>query len=99
MGALPQCTYLDIGFSQIGDAGVIAFASACASGALPQLRYFGIGGDQIGDAGITALAQAIKPVSEGGSAMASLKELVVPPGCEENPQLKAACSKRGIQLV
>ena len=50
--------------------------------------------NQIGDAGLTALAKAVE-----SGALASLKKLVVPNGCERNPQLKAACSQRGIELV
>ena len=50
--------------------------------------------NQIGDAGVTALADAC-----ASGSLASLKKLVVPDGCEKNPQLKAACSKRGIELV
>ena len=50
--------------------------------------------NKIGDAGVTALANAC-----ASGSLASLKKLVVPNGCEKNPQLKAACSKCGIDLV
>ena len=50
--------------------------------------------NQIGDKGLEAFAN----VCASGS-LASLKKLVVPNGCEKNPQFKAACSKRGIELV
>lgn len=36
MGALAQCTKLHLAHNQIGDVGMEAFASACATGAMAQ---------------------------------------------------------------
>ena len=51
-----------------------------------------------GDAEMTKLASALEYCHAKG-ALASLKKLVVPTGCEKNPQLMAVCSQRGIELV
>ena len=48
----------------------------------------------IGDAGMIDLSRAIS-----SGSLASLKKLVVPIPHEKNPGLKAACAKRGIELV
>ena len=47
--------------------------------------------NKISDEGLTALAKAVE-----SGALASLEKLFVP---GINPQLKAACSQRGIELV
>ena len=57
-------------------------------------QYLRLSDNKIGDAGLTALAKAVE-----SGALASLEKLFVPDGCENNPQLKAACSQRGIELV
>ena len=96
IGAPPQCTNLDLRGVDIGDAGAIALASACASGALPQCQELWLMSNKIGDAGIAALAQAIKPVSEGGSgALPKLSSLWIDGPSE---QLKAHFSSKGIKL-
>ena len=57
-GALAQCTFIDLSFNQIGDAGLSALAGALSSGALAQCTFIGLGDTQIGDVGLTALALA-----------------------------------------
>jgi hypothetical protein len=66
-GAMANCQSLNLVLNKIGDAGMEAFASACARGAMGKCTDLALSYNQIGDAGITALAQAITPVSEGGS--------------------------------
>ena len=88
MGALASLEELLLSSNAIGDDGMSALASACASGALASLKQLALGSNQIGNAGMQALAGA---VSNG--ALASLNRLVVPYGCEKNPQLKQACSQ------
>ena len=56
------------------------------------LRVLLLHRNQIGDAGLAALAKAITPVAKGGSgALPALKEIVVPSGLEQHPQLVAVC--------
>jgi flagellar hook-length control protein FliK len=95
MGALPQLETLLLSRNEIGDIGISALASACASGALASLKELWLQSNQIGDVGMQALAGA---VSSG--ALASLKELIADDGPlgVDHPKLKAACQSRGITL-
>ena len=47
IGALAQCTLLNLNDNQIGDAGITALASACAGGAMAQLRQLYLQGHSI----------------------------------------------------
>ena len=51
--------WLDLGFNNIGDAGLTALAKAVESGALDKLEYLRLDQNQIGDAGLQAFADAM----------------------------------------
>ena len=55
---MANCTLLGLDHNNIGDVGMEAFASACASGALPQVENLFLHQNHIGDAGLEALAKA-----------------------------------------
>ena len=92
---MANCRLLDLDNNKIGDSGMEAFASACASGALASCQKLYLGGNFIGDAGMEAFASAC-----ASGAMASLKTLYVDDGPlgTQHPALKAACQARGIAL-
>jgi Leucine-rich repeat (LRR) protein len=58
LGALENCTFLNLQFNIIGDAGVIALADACAKGALPHCKWLDLSSNKIGDDGVSALLSA-----------------------------------------
>ena len=62
-------------------------------GSVGKLEKLWLGGNKISDEGIKALSDVI-----ASGALASLKELVVPSPYEENPELKAVCAERSIEL-
>ena len=70
-----------------------AFSKAIASGSLAKVAYLSLYNNQIGNEGMKALSAAI-----ASGSLASLKELVVPSPYEENPELKAVCAERSIEL-
>ena len=64
---------LFLNYNQIGDAGVMALAKACAGGALASCQKLFLSKNQIGDSGVEALAQAC-----AGGAMAQLQVSSLP---------------------
>jgi hypothetical protein len=95
IGALPKLkTQLELQDNNIGDAGVIALATACVSGAMAQLEELSLFHNNISDAGITALARAIAI-----GALASLKSLLIDGEHMSHLGLLAACQPRGIRII
>ena len=59
-GAMANVTRLDLSFNQIADAGMEAFASACASGALPALKTLALANNPASQEAKQAANNAIK---------------------------------------
>ena len=93
-GSMAKLTFLNVGLNQIGDEGIKAFSSAIGSGSLAALTNLRLWENKIGDEGMKAFSIAI-----ANGALASLKSLVVPSPHEKNPELKAMCAERSIELV
>eukprot|EP00900_Chrysochromulina_parva_P005409 jgi/Chrpa1/1486/Chrysochromulina_OHIO_Genome00001865-RA len=95
IGALPKLkTRLELQDNNIGDAGVIALATACVSGAMAQLEDLSLFNNDVSDAGVTALARAIAI-----GALASLEYLFIDGEHMGHLGLLAACQPRGIQII
>lgn len=97
-GSLANLTELLLDNNKIGDAGVIAFASAIgASGALAKLTRLSFHGNNIWDAGMTACAGALKPNPENlTGAFPKLAVLFVSRNPGNTSGVQDACKRRGI---
>ena len=84
-------TELYLANNQIGDTGLKSLSDALSSGALEKLEQLGLGGNQIGDKGLESLSGALS-----NGAMEKLVAISV--DNTNHPQLKAACSKRGVKM-
>ena len=60
MGALPQLEHLELSQNAIGDIGISALASACASGALAQLTSIAVFGNPASEAAQQVVQDAIR---------------------------------------
>jgi hypothetical protein len=58
-GVLAKLQRLFVDSNRVGDAGVVALASAASKGALPNLQQLSLKFNEVGPVGITALAEAI----------------------------------------
>ena len=94
-GMLLNLTFLYLSGCGIGDEGVKALMAAAGGGRHSKLEHLVLhGNDAIGEEGVGALADAI-----ANGNLPSLKKLHVRKGHAENPRLKAACEKHGVELT
>jgi hypothetical protein len=91
-GSLRALTSLNLGFNQIGDAGMGDFSRAFASGSMGELKHLYLSENVIGDAGMIKFSEAL-----GKGSLPACATILVEDGNPGNTApLEAACEERRI---